>query len=93
MSESIKLPFEDSEDKSPVDDAIANKNLKLLGKGGIVLAAGVVSNVTWGTAIGLNRYLESTGGSTVLPALGLAGATTAIEYGLTHLVTAGDLDV
>jgi hypothetical protein len=93
MSEQSNLPFESAEAKSPVTDVVANKKLKLLGKGGVLLAAGAVSNVTWATAIGLNRYLESSGGSAVLPALGVAGATTAIEYGLTHLATAGDLDV
>lgn len=72
---------------------VSNRKLKLLGKGGVILVAGGISNSAWGLAIGLNRYFEKTGGSTLAPAIGFAAISTAAEYGLTHAATAGDLDV
>jgi hypothetical protein len=76
-------------EKFPARDS--NK-LKNVARAGAVLIAGGISNVAWGLSISLNRALEATDSSKVLPAVGFALGSTAIEYGLTYAATAGDID-
>ena len=71
---------------------VSSKKRKLLGKGAIVLVAGGVSNVSWFTAMGLNRTLEASGNSTAWPAIGYGIGTTAVEYAMASFATSGDVD-
>jgi hypothetical protein len=70
-----------------------NRKRKLLGKGAVVAGAGIVSNLSWYAAIGINRVLEKTGDSTLLPAVGYGAGITATEYIMASLATRGETDI